>query len=112
MNEQEKMFLALRKNFWIQNKVFKQKEVLMDVEDILYDEKKEEVERDKIRRKVIPIVERTNKNRGDNLTKKERRGTWEINRRNGIVIQAVHNGGTIAKMEKEWYKERKKQRGT
>jgi len=44
----------------------------MDVE-ILYNEKKEEEERDKIRRKVIPIVERTNKNRRDNLTKKERK---------------------------------------
>jgi hypothetical protein len=46
----------------------------MDVKDILYNEKKEEEERDKIRRKVIPIVERAYKNRRDNLTKKERRG--------------------------------------
>jgi hypothetical protein len=46
----------------------------MDVEDILYNDKKEEeAERDKIRRKVIPIVERANKNRRDNLTKKERK---------------------------------------
>ena len=72
MNEQEKMFLALRKHFWIQIKEWMKKEVLMDV-DILYNEKKEEEERDKIRRKVIPIVERANKNRRDNLTKKERK---------------------------------------
>ena len=83
----------------------------MDVE-ILYNEKKEEEEREKIRSKVIPIVERTNKNRRDNLTKKERKGMWEINRRNDIVIQAVDKGGAIAVMEKEWYKERMKQRGT
>jgi len=74
--------------------------------------KKEEEERDKIRRKLIPIVERANKNRRDNLTKKERRGTWEINRRNYLVIQVVDKGGAIAVMEKEWYKERMKQRGT
>jgi len=54
----------------------------MDVEDILCNEKKEEEERDKIRRKVMLIVERANKYRRDNLTMKERRGMWEINRRN------------------------------
>ena len=39
----------------------------------LYNEKKEEEERDKIRRKVIPIVERTNKNRkgGNEWTRKD-----------------------------------------
>ena len=85
----------------------------MDVEDILYNEKKEEEEeRDKIRRKVIPIVERTNKNRRDNLTKKERRGMWKINRRNYLVIQAVDKGGAIAVMKNEWCKERMKQKGT
>ena len=40
----------------------------MDVEDILCNEKKEEEKRDKIRRKVILIVERANKYRRDNLT--------------------------------------------
>jgi len=53
----------------------------MDVEDILCNEKKEEEERDKIRWKVILIVERADKYRRDNLTKKERRGIWEISRR-------------------------------
>ena len=80
----------------------------MDVKHLLYNEKKEEEERYKIGRKVLPIVERTNKNRRDNLTKKERRGMWKINRRNDLVIQAVDKGGAIAAMEKEWYKERKK----
>ena len=75
MNEQEKMSLALRKHFRIENKEWKKKEVLIDAEDILYNEKKEkeEEERDKIIRKVIPIVDRANKNRRYNLTKKERK---------------------------------------
>ena len=44
MNEQEKMFLALRKNVWIQIKELKKKQVSMDVENILCNEKKEEEE--------------------------------------------------------------------
>ena len=31
----------------------------MDVEDMLYNEKKDEEDRDKIRRKIIPIVDKS-----------------------------------------------------
>ena len=47
------------------------------------------IERKRIRRKVIPIVERANRDRKSNLTEKERRGMREIKKRKGILIQAV-----------------------
>ena len=62
-----------------------------------------------IRRKVIPRVERANKNRRDNLTKKERRGMRDISRRKDIVIQAADKGGAIVVMEKDWYKDKMKE---
>ena len=70
--------------------------------------KKEEEERDKIRRKLIPILERANKNRRDNLTKKERRGMWEINRRNYLVIQVLMDVEDILCNEKKEEEERDK----
>ena len=103
------MFLTLGKKFRIENKEWKKEEVIMDVEDILYNEKKEGEERDRVRRKVIPIIEIPNKNRSDNLTRKERRGMKEIKRRKHIVIQAVDKGGAVAVIEKEWYKEKMKE---
>ena len=104
------MFLALGKNFKIENKEWKKEEVLIDVEDILYNEKREEEEeRDRVRRKVTPIVERANENKRDNLTLQEIRGMREIKRRKDVVIQAVDEGGAIVVTEKEWYKERMKE---
>ena len=78
----------------------------MDVEDIIQSERKEEEDRNKIRRKVIPIVESANRDRKDNLTEKERRGG--MMKRKDIVIQPVDKGGGIAVMEKEWYKKKMK----
>ena len=51
INEEEKRFLALGKNFKIENKDWKKEEILLDVKDILYNEKKDEEERDRIRKK-------------------------------------------------------------
>ena len=78
VEEEEKRFLALERNFKIENRDWKKEDILLDVEDILYSEKKDEEEGDRIRRKVVPVVERANKNRRDNLTEKERRGMRKL----------------------------------
>ena len=71
------------------------------MEDIIYSERKEEEDRNKIRRKVIPIVERANGDRKDNLTEKERRGMMGIKKRKDIVKQPADKGGGITVMGKE-----------
>ena len=45
MKEEERMFLALGKNFRIQNEDWKKEEILLDVEDIIHNERKEEEEK-------------------------------------------------------------------
>ena len=45
IKEEERMFLALGKNFRIENRKWKKEKILMDVEDIIYSERKEEEDR-------------------------------------------------------------------
>ena len=80
-------------------RIEKKEEIFLDVEDMLYNEKKNEEERDRMRRKVVPIVEKANANRRDNLTEKERRGIRKLKDRKDIVIQGVDKGGATAIME-------------
>ena len=101
IKEEERMFLALGKKFRIENRKWKKEEVLMDAEDIIYSEREEEEDRNNIRRKVIPIVERANRDRKDNLMEKERRGMRGIKKRKDIVKQPADKGGGIAVMGKE-----------
>lgn len=42
MKEEERIFLVLGKNFRIQNREWKKGEILLDEEDIIYSERKEE----------------------------------------------------------------------
>jgi hypothetical protein len=71
-------------------------------------ERKEEEERDRIRSKIIPIAEKANRNRKDNLTDEERRGMEDLRKRKEIIIQPADKGGAITLMKKEWYKEKVK----
>ena len=43
---------------------------MMDVEDMLHGKRKREEDRERIRRRIIPIVEKANRNRKYNLTDK------------------------------------------
>ena len=45
MKEEERMFLGLGKNYRIQNEDWKKEEILLDVEDIIHNERKEEEEK-------------------------------------------------------------------
>ena len=112
MKEEERMFLALDKKFRIQNEDWKKEEILLDVEDIIHNERKEEEENNRLRGKIIQMVERADRDRKDNLTEKERREMKDISRRKDIVIQAADKGGAIVIMEKDWYKDKIKEQIT
>ena len=73
---------------------------------MLFREKKKEEEKERIRRKIIPIIEKANAkgNRGDYLTEKERKGMKGLRESKNIVIQPADKGGAIMVMSKEWYK--------
>ena len=58
--------------------------------------------------KIIPIVEKANRNRKDNSTEKEERGMEDQRKRKDIIIQPANKGGAIIEMKKEWYKEKMK----
>ena len=58
---------------------------------------------------MIPIIDKTNKNRYYNLTEKENKSMRCLNERNIIVIQPADNGGAITVMSKEWYKNKMKE---
>jgi len=62
----------------------------MDGEDMLYNEKKDEEDREKI-------------------IEQERKGMKKLNKRKDVVIQAADKGGAIAVMEKVWYGEKMKE---
>ena len=47
IKEEERMFLAFGKNFRIQNEDWKKEEILLDVEDIIHNERNEEEEKSK-----------------------------------------------------------------
>ena len=71
MKEEERMFLALGKNFRIQNEDWKKEEILLDVEDIIHNERKEEEEKNRLRGKIIQTVERADRDRKDNQWRKK-----------------------------------------
>ena len=68
--------------------------------------------KNRLRGKIIQMVERADRDRKDNLTEKERRGMRDISIRKDIVIQAADKGGAIVVMEKDWYKDKMKEQIT
>ena len=56
--------------------------------------KRDKQERERIRGKILPIIEKTgaNEKRRDNLTEKERKGMRDIKRRKYIIIQPADKG--------------------
>ena len=87
LNEEEKRRdFYHRKNVRIGNKEWKMEDVLLDIEEMLFRENRDEEERERIRRKMIPIIEeaRRKENRRDYLTEKEKKGMKEIIRRKYI----------------------------
>ena len=84
----------------------------MDVEDMLFREKKKEEEKERIRSRLITIIEKANRLRYDNLTEKERKGMRCLKERENIVIQPADKGGAITVMSKEWYKNKMKEQIT
>ena len=85
------------------NKRYKKEAVMLHSLNMPFREKED---REKVRRKVVPLIKKANKeaNRRHNLTRKESKMMGIVKRRRDILLQPVSKGGSISVMEKQCYK--------